>query len=188
MITRQEAMDLLLSHRPESHLVNHAVQTEAIMAAMAGRLGQDAVLWGLTGLLHDLDYPLTRDTPSRHGLEAAVELAGLLPDEALRAIVAHNGERTGMAPESVFDYALRASEAVTGLISAAALIRPTGMEGLAPKSIKKKMKDKAFAAMVSREDILECAKAGLDLDEFLALAIAAMAGVAETTGLTRRVG
>ncbi len=88
-----------------------------------------------------------------------------------------------MAPASPLDYALRAAESVTGIISANALVRPDKMNGMSPKSVKKKMKDKAFAANVRRENILECDKAGLPLDAFLALAIAAMAGVAAETGL-----
>ena len=80
----------------------------------------------------------------------------------------------GVAPSTRLDFALRCGETVTGLIAAAALMRPTGFEGMPPKSIKKKMKDKAFAASVSRENIRQCAEIGLELDEFLALAIEAM--------------
>ena len=99
---------------------------------------------------------------------------GKLPEEALTAIRAHNGEMTGCAPETRFDYALRCGETITGLISAAALMRPTGYEGMEVKSIKKKMKDKAFAASVCRDNIRQCEQAGLPLDAFLALSIAAM--------------
>ncbi len=183
MIDRESALALLVSQNPERHLVCHALETEAIMAAMARALGEDAALWGTTGLLHDLDYPMTKDDPSRHGLECAALLADKLPPEAITAIAAHNSEHTGVMPGARLDYALRCAESVTGMISAAALIRPTKMEGLAPKSIKKKMKDKAFAAAVRRENILECDKAGMELDAFLATAIAAMAVIAPEVGL-----
>jgi len=183
MLQRDEAMALVRAEGPDPHLVNHAVQTEAIMRALAQRLGHDADLWGLTGLLHDLDFPKTKDNPARHGLDAAEALAGKLPEEALHAIKAHNEECTGIAAENDFDYALRCAESVTGLVSAAALVRPTRMEGMKPKSLVKKMKDKSFAAAVSRERISEFEKLGMERADFLALAIAAMATVAAQTGL-----
>lgn len=156
-------------------MVHHALQSHAVMSALAARLGQDETLWGLTGLLHDLDSPRTKETPERHGLESAALLAGKLPGEALRAISAHNGERNGTSPSSALDFGLRCAETVTGMIHAARLMRPTGYDGLEAKSVKKKMKDKAFARSVRRENILECEKLGLGLDEFLSLAITAMA-------------
>jgi hypothetical protein len=174
MTTRDQALEDIKAQGPEQHMVLHALQTEAVMRALAARLDQDEDMWGLAGLLHDLDYPQTKDQPERHGLVSAELLAGKLPEEALRAITAHNGEMTGVAPESVFDFGLRCSETVTGMIHAASLMRPTGYEGLEAKSVKKKMKDKAFARAVRRENILECEKAGVGLDEFLALAIGAM--------------
>ena len=174
MITREEALAALDAGGATPSLMKHALASEAVMGALAGRLGEDAEVWALTGLLHDLDYPATEAAPERHGLEAAARLAGALPEEALAAIRAHNGERNGSAPETKFDFALRCGESVTGLVSAAALLRPTGYEGMGAKSLKKKMKDKAFAASVSRENIKECEKIGLPLDEFLDLAIRAM--------------
>ena len=183
MLSRDEALALVRSKNPEPHMVNHALQSEAIMRALAQRLGRDPEVWGRAGLLHDLDFPLTRDTPERHGLEARAELAGRLPEEALHAIAAHNEECTGVAAAGDFDFALRAAETATGLVMAAALVRPTRMEGMEPKSLKKKMKDKSFAAAVSRERIRECEKLGLTLDEFLALAIAAMTPIAAETGI-----
>jgi len=183
MLSREEALELVKSQNPEPHLVNHALQTEAIMRALAEKLGHDPELWGVTGLLHDLDYPNTKDNPARHGLDAADMLAGRMPDEALTAIVAHNEECTGKAAACAFDYALRAAESATGLISAAALVRPTRMQGMEPKGLKKKMKDKSFAAAVSRERIRECEKLGLDLNEFFLTAIPAMTAVAAETGI-----
>jgi len=184
MITREAAVALVAAQNPNPGLRAHGRQTEVIMRAMADQLGQDADLWGITGLLHDLDYPHTADAPERHGLMARDLLpAGALPEEALHAIAAHNDEYTGVAPQTPFDFALRAAESVTGIISANALVRPEKMQGMSPKSVKKKMKDKAFAANVRRANILECEKAGLSLDVFLPLAIAAMADIAAETGL-----
>lgn len=174
MITHEEALALIKEHTPEPHMLQHAEASGQVMRALAAHFGEPEDLWERIGLLHDVDYSATKDCPEKHGLEALDILAGKLPDEALYAIAAHNSECTGKEPASRLDYALRAAETLTGLIKAAALMRPTGMEGMEPKSLKKKMKDKAFAASVSRERIRECEKTGLGLDEFLALAIKAM--------------
>ena len=177
MITREAAMDIIKAQNPEPHMVQHALASEAVLRALARHFGEDEELWGLTGLLHDVDFPHTKETPERHGLMAVELLAGHLPEEALVAIKAHNAECTGCAPQSRFDYALRAGETVTGLVTAAALVRPTGMDGMEAKSLKKKMKDKAFAASVNRENIRECEKIDMPLDDFLALSIATMASI-----------
>ena len=186
MIERQSALALLAEQKTPPSLLQHALASEAIMRALAQHFGENEDLWGLTGLLHDLDYPATAENASRHGLGTAEMLAGQLPDEALTAIRAHNADMDGAAgPASRFDYALRCGETVTGLISAAALMRPTGMEGMEVKSIKKKMKDKAFAASVCRDNIRQCAEAGLELDAFLALSIEAMRAHAAELGLSK---
>ena len=186
MIERQSALTLLADQKTPPSLLQHALASEAIMRALAQHFGENEDIWGLTGLLHDLDYPATAENAARHGLDTAEMLAGQLPDEALTAIRAHNAEMNGAAgPASRFDYALRCGETVTGLISAAALMRPTGMEGMEVKSIKKKMKDKAFAASGCRDNIRQCAEAGLELDAFLALSIEAMRVHAAELGLSK---
>lgn len=183
MITREQALTLLEQEGQEQNLLHHALQTETVMVALAERLDQDPTLWGLTGLLHDLDYARTKDSPEEHGLASSRILKGLIPEEGLHAIQAHNGERNGVYPESILDFALRCGESVTGLVSANALVRPQGMEGMKPKSLKKKMKEKAFAASVSRENIRECEKLGLELGDFFAIAIDAMSAAGERIGL-----
>lgn len=177
MLTRDEAIDLLNRENPEPGIFNHSLASEAVLRALALHLNQpdDVVeLWAMTGLLHDVDYPRTKENPARHGLDAADMLGDKLPEEGIYAIKAHNSEYTGVPPKSQFDYALRCGETVTGLVTAAALVRPTGIEGMEAKSLKKKMKDKAFAASVSREIIKECEQLGLELTDFLNLAIKAM--------------
>ena len=186
MIQRQAALDMLAQNNTPPSLLQHALASEAIMRALATHFGENEDLWGLTGLLHDLDYPTTAENAARHGLDTADMLAGHLPEEALAAIRAHNAEMNGATPPACrFDYALRCGETVTGLISAAALMRPTGMEGMEVKSIKKKMKDKAFAASVCRDNIRQCAEAGLELDAFLALSIEAMRTHSAELGLSK---
>jgi len=181
MLARAEAFELLKNSAPE-HLFIHALETEAVMRALAERLGHDQEIWGLAGLLHDLDYPQTKDTPEKHGLLTAETLTGKLPDDAVQAIARHN-EMNGNMPETQFDFALRCGETITGLIHTAALVRPTRMQGMEAKSLKKKMKDKAFAASVCRETIKECEKIGLELGDFLTLAIGAITGIENEVGL-----
>lgn len=179
MLSRQEAIDMLKEKGATPALLRHALSSEAVMRALAERLDEDPQLWAITGLLHDLDYPQTEADATSHGLLGAQLLDGHLPDSALQAIRSHNGEMNGVEPQEKMDYALRCGESVTGIISAAALMRPTGYAGMEPKSIKKKMKDKAFAANVNRDNIRQCEKIGLSLDEFLGLAISAMANMPE---------
>ncbi|MDD2219051.1 MAG: HDIG domain-containing protein [Desulfoplanes sp.] len=183
MISRKEALELLHAHLPEPNLIKHSLESEAVLRALARDQGQDEDLWGLTGLLHDLDYSNIGDATEKHGLVGAQMLEGKLPEEALHAIRAHNGEMTGVIPETTFDFALRCGETVTGLVHTAALVRPTRMEGMTAKSLKKKMKDKAFAASVNRDNIKECDKIGLELGAFLTLSIGAIADIADQVGL-----
>lgn len=179
MIERDLALKMLEDNGATPSLLQHALASEAVMRALAQHFGEDRDIWGLTGLLHDIDFPHTMNTPEKHGLAGCDMLAGKLPEAALQAIRAHNGEMNGCEPKAKFDFALRCGESVTGLISAAALLRPTGYDGMEPKSLKKKMKDKAFAHNVSRENIRQCEQAGLDLDEFLRIAIDAMRHLAK---------
>ncbi len=138
MIDRAQALELLERNDVTPSLMRHALASEAVLGAMAEHLGTDRNLWAMTGLLHDLDFPHTMQAPQNHGLEAAKMLEGILPEEALCAIRAHNGEMNGAKPASTFDHALRCGETVTGLVAAAALMRPTGYEGMQVKSIKKR--------------------------------------------------
>ncbi len=185
MISRAQALELLHAHIPERNLISHSLESEAVLRALAREKGEDADLWGLTGLLHDLDYSEVSQTPEQHGLVGAELLEGKLPEEALHAIRAHNGEMTGVVPRTDFDFALRCGETVTGLVHTAALVRPTRMEGMKAKSLKKKMKDKAFAASVNRDTIKECDHIGLELGAFLTLAIAAVSDIADQVGLVQ---
>lgn len=184
MITRDEALALLKAHNDETNLIHHALESEAVMRGLARRLGHDEELWGITGLLHDLDYAATRDNHARHGLDTADMLVGKLPAEALDAIRRHASELNGAeGPQTGFDHALRCGETVTGMVHAGALVRPTRIEGMQPKSLKKKMKDKAFAASVNRDCIRECERIGLDLGEFLQVAIDSVTAIAPEVGL-----
>ncbi|MFN2267866.1 MAG: HDIG domain-containing metalloprotein [Desulfonatronovibrio sp.] len=180
MITRDEALVLLKKNLPEENLIKHSLATESVLRELAISLKEDKDIWGLTGLLHDLDYSLTSDKPALHGIKSAEMLDGKLPDESIKAIKIHAAEMNQSGhPETKLDFALRCGETVTGLIMAAGLVRPNGLEGMKSKSLKKKIKDKAFAASVNREIIKEHENIGLDLNAFLTISITAMQSIAK---------
>ncbi len=185
MLTRENALELLKAQNPDPALVNHSLASEAVMRGLAERFEEDVELWGVVGLLHDVDFAHTKETPERHGLMAMDIIGDKLPEEALYAIRAHNTEYTAVEPKSKMDYALRCGESVTGLVAANALVRPDGIAGMKAKSLKKKMKEKAFAANVDRERIRECDQIGLELGEFFDIAIAAMTTEASVLGLEK---
>jgi len=181
---RAEGWELLQSQIQADHLIKHSLASEAIMRALAKKLGQDVELWGLTGLLHDLDFAQTKDEPTRHGVVAAEMLKGRLPEEAVQAILRHNAERLGLQRETALDLALTAAETITGLVVATALVYPDKkIASVKTKSVTKRMKEKAFAANVNRDHIRLCERIGLSLDEFAALSIAAMQTVSDDLGL-----
>ncbi len=183
---REQALELLGRHVKGPNMIKHCLASEAVMRALAARLGGDADLWGLAGLLHDLDAELTAGDISRHTHEAARILRERgLPEELIEAVKMHNEAAHGGRKRSVpFHKALAAAETVTGLITAAALVYPdrklTSVKG---SSVLKRMKDKRFAASVDRSIIMECADLGLGLEEFVDLALLAMRGIAPELGL-----
>lgn len=185
MIDRERALELLRSRISADWLIKHCLAAEAILRRLARRLGRDEELWGLTALLHDLDFELTKEEPSRHTLTTVEWLrAEGFPEEALAAIQAHNAENLGLQRVTEFDYALSAGESITGLIVAAALVRPDKkLEGVEARSVIKRMKEKSFARAVSREQIRECEKLGLPLEEFVELSLEAMKGISGPLGL-----
>ena len=182
---REDALKLLRDNVPTANLVKHSLATEAIMRKLARKLGEDEESWGLAGLLHDLDFDQTKDTPEQHGLKAAEMLQKAdVDDVIIETIKKHNAEALGLQRESKFEHALAAAETITGLIVATALVYPDKkLAGVKPKSITKRMKKKDFARNVSREIILECEKLALDLEEFTKISLEAMQDVAEAIGL-----
>ena len=154
------------------------------MRAEAGRLGGDEELWGITGLLHDLDYERHPDLETGHPRVAIAELARLgYPDELVRGVASH-ADFMGVPRESDMERALAAVDELCGFIVACAYVRPQGIDGLSAKSVKKKLKQPSFAAAVNRDDIVETAAAlGVDLDEHITFVIAALAPHADELGL-----
>jgi len=182
---RDEALTLLKEHLTQDNWVKHCLATEAIMRMLAEKFGESPQKWGLAGLLHDLDFAQTQNTPSRHGLVAA-ELLGErgVETEIIEAIRAHNAEGLGLERRTRFEYALACAETITGLIVATALVYPDKkLASVKPSSITKRMKKKDFARNVNREIIMECEKIGLSVNEFAELALRAMQGVSDELGL-----
>jgi len=166
------------------NLVKHMLATEAIMRALARHLDEDEEEWGLTGLLHDIDVELTGGDMSSHsklGADLAREMGA---SEAMaHAILCHN-EAHGVPRETKLDKALFCVDPLTGLITAAALVRPDKkLAGLEAKSVLKRFKEKSFAAGASREQISLCSEIGLELDEFIELGLKAIQEISSDLGL-----
>ena len=185
MINRAQALDLLREYCGEEALIKHSLATEAVMQALAKRLGHDPDSWGIAGLLHDLDYDETKEDPARHTLrtEAILREKGIT-EEIIEAIKAHNAEALGIQREKSFHFAITCAESVTGLIVATTLVYPDkNIASVKPSSIVKRMKEKGFARRVRRDAIRECEKLGLSLEEFAELSLKAMQGISEQLGL-----
>ncbi|MDZ7271033.1 MAG: HDIG domain-containing protein [candidate division KSB1 bacterium] len=182
MLTREEAYRLAESRFTNRNLFKHVLAVEAVMRELAAHFGQDVEQWGLAGLLHDLDYEETAQSPERHGLRTVELLAGYdVDEEVIHAIKSHNNH----APrETLMDKAMYASDPVTGLIVAAALMHPSKkLAAVDVPFILRRFKEKAFAKGANREQIKTCEEFGLQLDEFLGLALKAMQGIHAELGL-----
>lgn len=147
---RKSSEDLLKKYMENEALLRHSKMVAAAMEAYAKFLDQDVELWYATGLLHDLDW---EKFPDEHPMKAVAEFFGEYPEEMKQAILAHAPGRTGAKAESLLDKYLFACDELSGLMNAVSLMRPNGFADMESKSIKKKIKDKSFAANVSREDI-----------------------------------
>jgi len=183
-MNREEALESIKANVESKNLIKHMLATEAIMQALARRLGENEEEWGLTGLLHDIDIELTDGDMSQHSKLGADLVREMGAGEAIaHAVLCHN-QIHGVACETMMDKALFCADPLTGLITAAALVRPDKkLVGVEVKSVKKRFKEKSFAAGASREQIAACSKIGLELDEFLEIGLEAMKGIAEDLGL-----
>ena len=181
---RKEALDSVKANIENENLLKHMLATEAIMRALARRLGEDEEEWGLTGLLHDIDVELTEEEPHSHSKLGADLVKEMGASEVMvHAILSHN-ETHGVPLETKLDKALFCADPLTGLIIAAALVRPDKkLAGVEAKSVRKRFKEKSFAAGANREQISSCRELGLELDEFIELGLKAMQGIANELGL-----
>jgi putative nucleotidyltransferase with HDIG domain len=183
-LTRQTAWSLLTEYTAGESLRKHALAVEAAMRAYARRFGEDEEVWGFVGLIHDFDYERWPDREN-HPYRGVEILRGLgCPEFVLRAILSH-ADYTGVPRETRLEKALFACDEMCGFVTAAALVRPTkSVLDLEAASVRKRMKDKAFARAVSREDLVRGAEElGIPLEEHIATVIAAMRGQADALGL-----
>ncbi len=184
MKTRQEALQLLHEYTESDSLRRHAYAVEAAMRAYAARLGEDVEKWGITGLLHDFDYE-RYPTPEEHTVVGSRILHEKgYPDEIIQAISGHTNYH-GVVRDTPLAKALFACDEISGFVMAVAMVRPNRLiASVEVKSVKKKLKDKAFAKGVNREDIAAgVVELSVDLDDHIALVIEALSSIAPELGL-----
>lgn len=184
-ISRQEAWNLFCEWTQSQSLRRHVLGVEAAMRAYARRLGGDEELWAITAILHDLDYERFPDLETGHPRHALEELERRgYPREILDAVAGH-ADFMGVPRETTMAKALYAVDELSGFIAACAFVRPTGIEGMTPKSVKKKLRQPSFAAAVDRGAIARGAEElGVELTEHIQVVIDAMAENAEALGLS----
>ncbi len=183
-LDRQQALAMVKTHVKTKNLVKHMLATEAVMKALAKRLGEDEEKWALVGLLHDIDYDETAHDPDRHSIVGAemLEKAGL-PADMVQAVKAHN-ERHGVPRESRLDRALYAVDPLTGLLVAAALIHPARkLSAIDVGFVLNRFKEASFARGASRDQIRACSEVGLSLEDFIDIGLGAMQEIAPDLGL-----
>jgi len=190
-ITREKAIELLKSipGNGEFEMI-HYLESEAIMRGVARRLNEDENYWGMLGLLHDVDWGLTKNEPEKH-LTLAPEMLKKegFDDEFIKTVLSHGygfeelPELKDKQRSKKIEFALAASETMTGIVYAYALMRGKRISDMEVKGLKKKFKDKAFAAGCNREIIREIEKTGISLDEFFQIAIDSMKGIKSEIGL-----
>jgi putative nucleotidyltransferase with HDIG domain len=186
-LSRDQAWDLFCSWTESESLRRHVLAVEAAMRAYARRFGEDEETWGLVGMLHDLDYERYPDLETGHPRYALKELEqqGFSP-EFVRAVASH-ADALGVSRETPMEKTLFAVDELSGFVMACAFVRPEGIHGMTPKSVKKKMKTPAFAAAVDREELRAGAEElGVDFDEHLTVVIEALAERSGALGLDGR--
>jgi putative nucleotidyltransferase with HDIG domain len=187
--TRDQTWDLVCEWVSSDSLRKHLLGVEAAMRAYAREYGEHEELWAVTGLVHDLDYERYPDLETGHPRYALKELEQRgYPQEVIDAVAGH-AEFLGVPRETLMAKALFAVDELSGFIAACALVRPTGIEGMKPKSVRKKLKQPSFAAGVNRDEVRRGAEElGVDFDEHIAFVIAAMAARADELGLAPAEG
>ncbi len=178
---RDEALNILFTRLKKENLRRHCLATEAIMKKVAEELGENSEVWGLAGLLHDIDYE--ECTPDTHGEIGADILSSYdFPEEIIRAVRRHNYMRYPRREDNM-EISLVASDSITGLIVACALVKKGKISEVTVKTVKKKFKDKGFAGGVNRDMIKEIEKTGISLDRFIEISLDAMKEIAGQLGL-----
>lgn len=184
--SREEAWALVSEWTPNPNLRKHMLAVEATMRGYARRFGEDETLWGLVGLLHDFDYERFPSQEAGHPVKGVEHLRSLgYPEEICRAILSH-ADYSGVPRTSRMEVALHACDDLSGFVIAVALVRPgRSLEGVDAAAVRRKMKDKAFARAVDRDEMVHAAEAlGVPFDEHVANVVEAMRGIAPDLGLT----
>jgi predicted hydrolase (HD superfamily) len=183
MMDRESTWSLLCEYTKNENLRKHALAVEACMRTYARKFSEDEEKWGCVGLIHDFDYELYPNAPDHPLKGSEILMEKGYPEEARRAILGH-ASYTGVERDTKLAKTLFACDELAGFITACSLVRPDKIQGLEPKSVTKRMKDKAFARSVSRDDIRQgAAELGIPLEEHIAFCIEAMRGVADKLGL-----
>ena len=180
---REKAFELIKEKVKNKNLVKHLLATEAVMAALSRHFGENPDMWGLAGLVHDIDYDLTKDDFPRHGKLGAEMLlkAGITNDEILHAVYAHTGN---ILPETTMARALFCTDPLTGFLVACALITPSKkLKDIDVPFALNRFKEKRFAAGANREVIAKCQEIGLSLEEFIGIGLKAMQDISNDLGL-----
>jgi len=193
MITREKALSLLDKYITTPWLRLHMLESEAIIRKVAKELGEDEELWGISALIHDLDFDMVEKDPKRHVIEfdsilqsEGLEIGSDIPDDMYHAIRAHYEDHPDINEkrESKLDYALSASENISGFLVASTLVLPDkSIKSLTKESVLKKFKKKDFAKAVNREYIYDIEKAGVPLERFVELAISSLQEISQDIGL-----
>jgi len=184
LLTRDEALNLIKKHVSKRNVVYHMLAVEAIMRGVAKHFEEDEDKWRLIGLLHDVDYEKTEAAPEKHSLLAEEILKGLVPDEFIKAIKTHNFRHTGVMPETRMEKALIASDSISGLLVACALVMPSKrLADVKVETVAKKFKDKDFARGAERERILVCEEIGIPREKFFEIALNGLKNIATEIGL-----
>jgi putative nucleotidyltransferase with HDIG domain len=181
---REQAWQILCEFTKSENLRKHALAVEACVVAYARKFGEDESKWSVTALLHDFDWEIHPEAPD-HPLKGEPILAGRGVSEEIRRAVLSHASYSGVARESLLEKALFACDEVAGFITAVALVKPhRSLAEVDARSVRKKMKDKAFARSVNRQDIIDGAQVlGVDLDEHIDFCVRAMQGRAKELGL-----
>ncbi len=181
-MNREEALSLIKKYVENKNSIKHMLALEAIMRALARKLGKDEEEWGLAGLIHDIDMEIVdyKNNPKEHGAVGAKILQEHGVEQTIvNAVLAHN-EETGKERETLMEKAIYAADPLTGLIVASALVLPDKkINNLDVKSIRKRFKEKAFARGANRETIISCHEIGIDLDDFIAIGLEAMKSISK---------
>ena len=182
---RESAWALVEEHARSERLTKHCIAVEAAMRAYARRVGEDEDVWGIAGMLHDFDWDVCPSPEQHPQFGADILRERGYPEVIVRAVLSH-GNHTGVARESLMEKALFAVDELSGFITAVALVRPTkSLSDTNSRAVRRKMKDKAFARNVSRDDLVQGAQAlGVDLDELIEFVAESLKPVAGELGLT----